>query len=1252
MKIEKITLCNLTSIEGEQVIDFTQEPLRSAGLFAITGDTGTGKSTILDAICLALYNRAPRFDDAEKLRKDDIQGDESPDTPSIQTDDVRNILRRGKREAWSRVEYTTTGGERYEAGWYLRLKRTGTYDRVGRTLRQLAPRRRTVDEKEVAAEVVRTTGLDYMQFSRTVMLAQNSFANFLKAKRDDKSALLEKLTGTEIYGKISRKIFERSRAAAEEAAAIGNEIKGILHDRLDEAALAEAQEERTLLESSARNTTAQQAAVERQLKWFADFEAVSRQVLDCEAGHAAAHKAYVAMRAEELKLKRHDDVLCVQPLYQEIIVRRRDIESLKEQEAAACQKVAQSRGLLREKEQALETARERAGEAENRLALRRPAINWGHILTGEIKEVAGQLKRSEELLALAEEHLHHRKDGLRAKQEQIASRQAAMEKVQFHKQALAVHKLMFEKYDLVKDKLSLLHTETVRNEESHKKQAALQKKQENLAAASGRVEKKQQDDRARMDSLKSELLIHQQANHGHDSAELQQRFADNRNRLLGLERAKALWQRISAGYAEIEEKRAELNRLTAEIDQMQKQAERAQKEAEAVEEAFKRLNVTFTLSQSQNIVQLRKQLKEGTACPVCGATHHPYHTETERELGELLTSLEKEHREMAEDLEARTKAIAALREQLATAEGRCKAERENLAACERKQGENEEEWQACAQLDPSFADCSPTVNRDARRMMISLLIDNTRRASDEAGKELETFNFHQQHINRLNEAIRALDAQMADDRSYLDNLHTERQIAAASAEELQKVIVLSDRSCGELYADLDGMVTLSGWFTEWKNNPDGFRTRLTNLYQDWQRTCSSLDECQRAMELLREELKSAEANEAESQKALVQSRDARAATAETLAGKREELRRLFGESTPEAEEEKMNKDIAAARQQEAAARQACEAANSALQQLQGTQAKLLEDRLGKQKEYQQKMSEMDVWILQFNGTHSPVQFAELETIFSDRCDWNALRASLDERKKALTLASNRLETARAELLQLQTMSGRPTGKDEESKEALEELGARLAVRGKELAERLALVNARLLSHENCNRRAARMEERLKAAEENSRQWGSLSQLFGSADGKRFRELAQSYTFRFLVEHANQQLRMLSPRYELRTVGGTLTLTIIDRDMFDQQRYVSSLSGGETFVVSLALALGLSSLSGNNLSIGSLFIDEGFGNLDHDSLDLVMGALANLENAQGRKVGVISHTEQIRSQISPQIRLVKLPAGGRSRIEIG
>ena len=179
MKIDKIILSNLTSFEGEQVIDFTAEPLRSAGLFAICGDTGAGKSTLLDAICLALYDEAPRLDNAERLNKEMLSQDDSV-VKNIQTYDTRNLLRRGKKEAYARVEFTMPDGARYEAGWSCRMKRTGNYDDVQRSFRQLAPKKTTFNGRnsEIQQKITEVIGLDYTQFSRTVMLAQNSFATF------------------------------------------------------------------------------------------------------------------------------------------------------------------------------------------------------------------------------------------------------------------------------------------------------------------------------------------------------------------------------------------------------------------------------------------------------------------------------------------------------------------------------------------------------------------------------------------------------------------------------------------------------------------------------------------------------------------------------------------------------------------------------------------------------------------------------------------------------------------------------------------------------------------------------------------------------------------------------------------------------------------------------------------------------------------------------------------------------------------
>ena len=206
MKIDKIEICNIASIEGEQVIDFTAEPLKSAGLFAITGNTGTGKSTILDAICLALYNEAPRLGNKEVQAKS-----QETDIPNIYN--TCNLLRRGCTNGYSKVTFSLSDDTQYVASWSVGLNRNNKYRPVQRELAQTKPRRTTLADKnkEVQALLNKILKLDYSQFTRTVILAQNSFTNFLAAKRGEKSQLLEKITGTEIYAEISRRIFMRAK---------------------------------------------------------------------------------------------------------------------------------------------------------------------------------------------------------------------------------------------------------------------------------------------------------------------------------------------------------------------------------------------------------------------------------------------------------------------------------------------------------------------------------------------------------------------------------------------------------------------------------------------------------------------------------------------------------------------------------------------------------------------------------------------------------------------------------------------------------------------------------------------------------------------------------------------------------------------------------------------------------------------------------------------------------------------------------
>jgi exonuclease SbcC len=180
------------------------------------------------------------------------------------------------------------------------------------------------------------------------------------------------------------------------------------------------------------------------------------------------------------------------------------------------------------------------------------------------------------------------------------------------------------------------------------------------------------------------------------------------------------------------------------------------------------------------------------------------------------------------------------------------------------------------------------------------------------------------------------------------------------------------------------------------------------------------------------------------------------------------------------------------------------------------------------------------------------------------------------------------------------------------------------------------------------RRAAR-ESDLDDAKARASRLAELSRLVGSADGRKLRRIAQARALELVLEHANVHLAHLARRYTLRPIDGGLHLMVQDHELFGQARSVTSLSGGETFLVSLALALGLASLSAERVQIETLFIDEGFGSLDARSMQLALGALERLQ-AEGRQIGIISHLRELTERVGREVRV--RPAGaGRSVVEL-
>ena len=298
---------------------------------------------------------------------------------------------------------------------------------------------------------------------------------------------------------------------------------------------------------------------------------------------------------------------------------------------------------------------------------------------------------------------------------------------------------------------------------------------------------------------------------------------------------------------------------------------------------------------------------------------------------------------------------------------------------------------------------------------------------------------------------------------------------------------------------------------------------------------------------------------------------------------------------------------------------------------------------------QAKEKELDLWIEEYN---KQLEEKSIEPPFIDRNtiremlhsaeDWNAIRREKDEKEKAV--ASTTALYQSAEKAHQQHLEHQPA----QTRDAL--LAIQQEYQERSQRNELIAAKARMQNHQEATKQLGDKAEALKLVTQEKDDWTAITDAIG-ADGKTLRKIAQCYTLSFLIAHANQEIRKFNSRYELQQVKHSLGIRVIDHDRADDIRDTTSLSGGETFIVSLGLALGLSVLSSRNISFENLFIDEGFGTLDPDTLSTVIDSLAMLQSSQGKKVGVISHTDTMSERITTQIRIIKNGNSGSSHIEI-
>lgn len=322
----------------------------------------------------------------------------------------------------------------------------------------------------------------------------------------------------------------------------------------------------------------------------------------------------------------------------------------------------------------------------------------------------------------------------------------------------------------------------------------------------------------------------------------------------------------------------------------------------------------------------------------------------------------------------------------------------------------------------------------------------------------------------------------------------------------------------------------------------------------------------------------------------------------------------------------------------------------------GSHQALLNQNKESKENLQAKEAELNLWIEEYNKkteeSYKKIEDKSAEDRIIDRNviaemlhsteDWNAIRREKDEKEKAVAsttaLYQNAVKTHEEHLAH------------QPSKSRDELLAAQQEIQSRSQRNELIAANAKLQNHQEAIKQLGDKAEALKLVTLKKDDWTAITDAIG-ADGKTLRKIAQCYTLSFLIAHANQEIRKFNSRYELQQVKHSLGIRVIDHDRADDVRDTTSLSGGETFIVSLGLALGLSALSSRNISFENLFIDEGFGTLDPDTLATVIDSLAMLQSSQGKKVGVISHTDTMSERITTQIRIIKNGNSGSSHIEI-
>lgn len=1192
MKILKIKSLNINSLKGEFEVDF-EKFLKDESLFAITGPTGSGKSTILDIITCALYGRTARLTNPNELM--------SRHTGECLCEVEFEVKGKVYRSSWSQKR-----ARKSSEGAFQSAKMEVSEIESGKVLESYL--------SKVPKYIEDLSGLDFDRFIQSMMLAQGSFDAFLKAKENERSSLLEKITGTQIYKQISQEIYQTYTRK-------NDEIK------LDESLLgniellsSEVITEKTLILNNSQTQKFELDTKGNELKKVINW---LENVQKLEADNIKYIQEFEKISLEKenkkedfVKLDLANKALNVQPIYQE----KNSLTQIINQDKEKLEKLQKE---LEDLKQLLQSKTNESLKVKDELDKEKVSFDMNFKKLQEVRTLKTKIESKLQNIKDLENKISFQNEQKTKLNEDLKVLKINQEKIDNDLKTINDYLIKNKNDESLKEEISLIS----KNVNDYKDVVKLLKQIEEKLQNNSLNEKTLQDSFTKVKKEFDEIKVLFDSRHKEykeleiQTSSFNQKELNNRDRLKSIEKLiisideyKRLLESILKEQNIISSSKDELKTIKINIEEKTKLITEIQTHIQTLNDK-REAELLIAKYESD-----RLNLKEGEECFLCGSKEHPFVNHKININIDETTSIIAQKKQIFDE---ENKALRTIELNLSKLETKIESSVLEL----NKLSKNKEEIeQVFSSLNFILMDDSKT-NLEEEKQLLEDELRNIIKTRDIKEKVLAQRDNLQKELNTKQTLVSQNEQELYKLKSLIDQLQNE-QIQNISKkqsleEELSKVYSKYELIFDEKFEEnFRILVAKKDSFIKNEISKKELDTKLQSLIVKLKELDTKIISIESNLKTDAEQFSkiSTETKELQTQsKAILDVSDLdnfeKEITAQfnTISEKYNFLSKELVNLN--SKDESLNTQIKELNQQQINDNKKLEETK------QNFNNALTENSFSSKEEFEKALLSKELREeLSFVCKAIEEKYTQIQTLKIDTAK------KLSEQKE-LNLTDKELQTLNDELKELQT--------------AIDELQKSIGSLEKELE-----INAsNMKKHEDKIKELENKKEAFKV-------WIKLNEMVGSASGDKFAKFAQGITLDQLIYLANKHLQILSPRYELQRSSDSsklLEIEIIDGFQGDVVRPVSTLSGGESFIVSLSLALGLSALASQKISIDSLFLDEGFGTLDSDSLELALNALNQLQSS-GKMVGVISHVEVLKERIPLQIRV--MPKGdGTSGLDL-